>query len=387
MKRTMIKRSFLFISFIEALLITSCIKETYNMNTLSKKMQLSPTLDISGVNGDVSFSDIVKSNDTVTFDQNNLVILVFKKDSVIDMKLSDFSKGTSIQTTAIINPTTIDLNIHDKLSNISGNYLFLSPSLKFSYSNSFPDSIKINLIASGTGKNKTIDLKLDPFTLDVPNIPVQQEITSFYIIDKANSNLPNLISIPPDVINFSGTAIMTSHMKSSQVDNYVLGPNHLTGSFELDIPLDLKIINLQFTDTVKNFIKENGDGKHNPVKPEDFQFLRINLTADNGFPLSVSLKMSLFDSLTHSIKSTVTATDILDPAPVDSNGKATGVTKTSTTIEFNREFFSAVDSADKIIFWFTLISTGNGSQEIKIYSDYRINFNASLAVKPVINLN
>jgi hypothetical protein len=267
------------------------------------------------------------------------------------------------------------------LSHISGDFQFLNPSIKFNYSNSFPDPIKINLNVSGQGKDKTIPLNLAPFTLVSPNIPAQQEITASYIIDKTNSNLQNLISLPPEMLNFSGTAILTSSAKSNQTGDYILGPNHLLGSLEVDLPMELTINNLQFTDTADNFMKDNS------MKTEDFQFLRVDIKAINGFPLGVSLKMSLYDSKTKSIKSTVNATDILEPAPVDNNGKSLGVTETSTTIEFTREFFSFSKNADKLIFSFTLNTAGNGSQDVKIYSDYRINFSAALVVKPDINLN
>ena len=76
------------------------------MKMLSKQAYISPTLAISAVTGDVSFSDAVKSNDTVVFDQNKFVTLVFKKNSVVDLKLTDFTKGSVIKKTAIINPTT-----------------------------------------------------------------------------------------------------------------------------------------------------------------------------------------------------------------------------------------------------------------------------------------
>jgi len=383
----MIKRSIIFISVIAVFFLHGCIKQTYNMNMLSKQAVLSPTLAISAVKGDVSFSDIVKASDTVTFDPNKLIILVFKKDSVIDLKLNDFSKGTLIQKTAIIEPGTFDLNIQDVLSHISGNFQILNPSFKFIYSNSFSDSVKIKLNVTGTGKTSIVKLNLAPFTLAIPNILVQQEIVSSFVIDKTNSNLPQLISLPPEIITYSGTAIMSLSAKSNQTGNSVLGPNHLVGSLEVDIPMDLQINNLQFTDTADNFIKNNGNGKDNPVKPEDFQLLRINISAKNGFPLGASLKMSLFNSSTNSVLNTVDAGSILGPAPVDANGKVNGVTETSTTIEFTKAFFSSVNNADKIIFWFTLNSTGNGLQEVKIYSDYRINFNASLVVNPVINLN
>jgi hypothetical protein len=319
----------------------------------------------------------------VIFDKDKLVILVFKKDSVVDLKLSDFSKGTILKT-ATIDPSSYDLNIGDILDHITGEVRFLNPSIKFNYINSFPDPIKISLNVTGTGKGKTVALNLAPFTLSKPTLPVQQEISASYVIDKNNSNLPDVISLPPETVNYSGTAVITSTVKDSQADNYVLSSNHLTGSLEIDVPMDLTLNNLQLTDTIDNFLKDNNS--NDPLNPESFQLLRINISAKNGFPLGIGLKMSLYNSSTNSVKSTIDATGLLNPAPVDSNGKANGVGETSTSIEFTKDFLSNVNKADKIIFRFTLNATGNVTQEIKIYSDYRINFHAALVVKPDINL-
>jgi len=382
MNKFMLKRSFLYISVIVVLFITGCIKETYNMKMLSKQAHLSPTLALSAVKGDISFSDVVKKSDTVVFDQNKLVILVFKKDSVVDLKLSDFTKAT-IQKTATIDPSSYDLNLGDVLNHISGTVKFFNPSIKFNYTNSFHDPIKISLNVSATGKSGTKTLSLAPFTLSKPNLPVQQEITASYVIDTTNSNLPSLISLLPETINYSGTAVITSIVKGSGSENYAIGANRLTGSLEIDVPMDLSLNNLQFKDTVNNFIKNNkGD---NPLDPADFQLLRIDVSAKNGFPLGATLKMSLYDSSTKTEKSTVEATKRLDPAPVDGNGKASSVTETTTSFEFTSVFFSNVNKADKIIFTVILNTTGTPPQEVKIYSDYRINFNAALVVKPDIN--
>jgi len=382
----MIKRSFFIISAIMVLSLTSCLKETYNMKMLSKQAHLSPTLAISAVTGDVSFADAVKSNDTIEFDQNNFITLVFRQNSVVNLKLTDFSKGPVIQRTAVIDPTTIDLNLHDFLRHITGDFQFLNPSIKFTYTNSFQDSVKLSLIASGQNKDRSAPLNVLPFYVIKPNLPVQQEVTATYLIDKNNSNLKNLVSLPPETISFSGTATLTTSTKRDPAGENLLSPDHLVGSVEVDVPLDMTINNLQYTDTVDNFMRDKGNN-NNPMSPEDFQFLRINLSAKNGFPLGVSVKMSLYDSGTMSVKSTVDATGILLPAPVDSNGKASGVTESTATIELTRDFFSLVNTADMIIFRFSFNTSGNGSQEVKIYSDYRINFKASLVFKPDINLN
>src|SRR5450759_3455083 len=102
----MIKKLSQLIFMIMVFLTTGCIKETYDMNMLSKKMHLSPTIAISAIRGDISLSDIVKSGDTVVFDQNNFVTIIFKKDSVIDLKLADFAKGILVQLIATIDPVS-----------------------------------------------------------------------------------------------------------------------------------------------------------------------------------------------------------------------------------------------------------------------------------------
>ena len=365
-----------FISLV--LMIAGCVKETYNMNTLSKQAHISPTWAISAVKGDVQFSDMVKASDTVVFDQNKLVTLVFRKDSVVDLKLSDFAKGTVVKT-ATIDPGTFDLNIEDIFSHITGDFLMESPVIKFNYINSFTDSVKVTLIASGHRGSGSVNLNLKPFGLVKPNLPAQQEVNTTYVIDKNNSNLPQLVSLPPSYLSYSGSAKLTVQTKSGTEPVDLQSPGRLTGSLEVDIPLDLKVNNLQYADTVDNFIK-TGKGSDNTLDPANFQLLQVLLSATNGFPLGVSVKMSLYDSATHTLKSTVDASSLLKPAPVDASGKATGTTESSTVIEFSRTFFSEVDKADKIIFWFTLNSTSNS--EVKIYSDYRINFKAAVVVKP-----
>src|ERR1035437_4997934 len=151
MKMIMTKRAFLFFLMIMLLSITGCIKDTYNMSMLSKQNHLSPDMAISAVKGSFSLKDIVKPNDTILFDQNKLLLLVFTKNSVIDLKLTDFVKGIVIQKTAVIPPGKIDLNLGGITSHINGNFKILNPSIKFSYTNSFPDSVKLDFNFVGTG--------------------------------------------------------------------------------------------------------------------------------------------------------------------------------------------------------------------------------------------
>jgi hypothetical protein len=393
----MLKRYFLLISIITILASASCIKENYDMNRLSKKMHLSPTLAISAVKGDIAFSDLVKSSDTIVFDRTdlNLVKIIFKKDSIFDLQLSDFVSSKSMISSggdemeassrllyATLEPYTFNLEIDKILNNLSGEIHISNPSIKFSYVNSFLDPVQIKFDITGKRKNKIIGLNLAPFSILSPVAPDFLEVKSFYVINKTNSSLDSIISMPPGEITFSGLATMSTPGKN--VIN-ILGSSNLNGSIEIEVPLNFHMNNLQYTDTVDNFLKEDNGAGDNPVKPENFELLRIDFSAKNGFPLGASLEMILYNSSTYE-KSTIKATGILEPAPVDSNGKANGVTETSTKIEFTKDYFHSIPKSDKIIFRFTLITTGNGIRDVKIYSDYRLDFKAALVWKPDIIL-
>ncbi len=318
---------------------------------------------------------------------NNLMINFNRDDNVqLDLKMLnpvfDYAKGYFGQQSETIVPKSLNLGIEDILRKITGDFLFSNPSIKFNYSNSFAIPIQINLNATGLKKDKTVNLNLAPFNIGYPAAIVNRDTSAFKIIDKNNSSLPALISMPPEEIRISGIAVMNPSGNNFKRDNYIFSNSRFLGSFEVEVPMELRINNLQFTDTLDNFMK-GGDSN---IKPEDFKSLHVDLTAKNGFPLGVSLKMSLYDSFSQAIKSTVNATGILEPAPVDSNGKAIGATETVTIIEFTREFFGSINKADKIIFQFTMNTTGNGTQDIKIYSDYRIDFKVAMVVKPDIKL-
>jgi len=194
----------------------------------------------------------------------------------------------------------------------------------------------------------------------------------------------------PEVVRFSGSAMMNPSVDpllAHPMNNYVFGNSRfIIDSLEVEVPLEFRMNNLQFTDTVDNFLKDAGGSGNSSVKVENFKLLRVNLDIKNGFPLGLSVKMILYDSVTKKNKSTVDVTGILGPAPVGSDGKATGFTETKTTIELTKDFFSSIDAADKVVFQFTLNTTDNTTKDVKFYSDYRIDFNASVVVQPDINL-
>jgi hypothetical protein len=528
----MTRKAIVLISMAAMLTITGCIKETYNIDSLSKKAHLSPTLAIAAVRGDISISDLKNlPNDTVIFDADNFIRFVFRQDSVLDYSIDDyadfdnlaefhlnevypvsgsivinikdtvdFEPGNDIQIekivikTGVVNysvrsaslvsaavtiklPTvltggvspvtknitvpanstvtgsfsidntvvdlskdpairynrlpveysitpisgnfglldkmfvqidmpspgfdyakgyfgqqteidqdTIDLEIEEILNHISGEFLLSNPSITLNYKNSFAIPTSIDIKAIGYRNTETVPLGLNPFPLSYPAAPSEKDKIAVFTVDKSNSDLPDLVSMPPQKISFSSSAKMNPDGNDGSRNNYIFSDSRFIGNLEIEVPMEFSINNLQFTDTTDNFLKME-DSSDSPVNTEDFEFLRIDFKAENGFPLGISLSMILYDTLTSHNIDTVSAATFLDPADVDATGKVTHPKSCSTSIEIDRKFWSSIDIANRIIFSFKLNTTDGGTKNVKIYSDYRIDFKASLVLKPDIKFN
>jgi len=158
------------------------------------------------------------------------------------------------------------------------------------------------------------------------------------------------------------------------------------GFKDMKIDVTFRFNNLQIIDTVDNFLKMEGSGNNNPLRPENFEMLYLDVAVKNGFPFRVSMQMSLYNSINHILSSTVDATGILEAAKVDINGRVTVETDSKIEIKFTKEFLSSIPVSDKIIFLFTFNTTNNGMNYVAIYPYYRIYFKASMILKPDLSL-
>ena len=72
-------------------LLAACVKETYDTSKISDKMAFSPGIVLSVAKGEINLRDIVKENDTLFFDDANLLKLLFRSDSIIEFAVDDLT--------------------------------------------------------------------------------------------------------------------------------------------------------------------------------------------------------------------------------------------------------------------------------------------------------
>ncbi len=363
--------------------------------TINGPSNLSDTVSLTGTDVNLS-TDVSQPFNRIPMNYSgsvtsNGLLINFNRNDSINLNISmlnpnlDYARGYFGQQSKQIDPDILDTGYDEVINNISGQFHISNPSIKLIYSNSFGIPIEATLNIAGKKNAQTVNLGLAPFAVSYPSTLIVRDKKDSLIVDKNNSSLPDLVSLPPSTITFTGSALMNPAGPVGGRNNYVFGNSRFLGNIEVEVPLQLWIKNLQFADTVENFLKlkSTDDSK---VKPSDFDSVRINIVVQNGFPLGASLKLMLYDSVKKIVVKTIDASSLILPAPVDATGKSTGKTESTTTVRINKDFFDASASANMMIFIFTLNTSGNGTTDVKIYSDYSLSFKASVMVKPNLKL-
>ncbi|MDT8400833.1 MAG: hypothetical protein RQ743_03990 [Bacteroidales bacterium] len=279
---------------------------------------------------------------------------------------------------------TLDLGMEELFSKLSGSIFLASPSITMNYDNSFGLPMRIDAEVKGMDDEGEISLDRDPVDLDFPTSIDDRDVNSSFTIDKSNSNLPELISMLPYKIEFLASASINPEGETG-TDNIIFGDSRFIASMEAVIPMDLRINNLQLSDTTENFLRSDDPEEENPL--EMLEEMKFDLYVENGFPLDASVTIELYDSNTMTVLETINTGELIQAAPVDASGKVTGPSITTVEVEVTSDFIGETEDADRIILTFTLNTTDDGSRDVKIYSDYNLVFAAVIKLKAGINLN
>lgn len=273
---------------------------------------------------------------------------------------------------------TIDLDLGEIFAGNSNAFYLANPIMRMHYRNSFGLPIEISTEARGVIEGEApVYLNRAAENLVYPTTTEIREAESIFVIDKDNSDLPDIISMLPDQIIFGGS-VTTNPLGDTGTDNIVFSDSRLIADLEVEIPMEFWMNNLVLADTIDNFLSPDEDGE----SPFDFidQF-ELRMFIENGFPLGGMFSITLYDSATTTVMSAIETGDFFDPAPVDANGVVTSPREKSTTIALSESFKSDSYVADKMIINFTFNTTEGSSQPVKLMSDYSIYFRAGLVVR------
>jgi hypothetical protein len=269
-----------------------------------------------------------------------------------------------------IDRDTIYLNIYKNL--LGGELYFEDPKVSVNVYNSFgfPVRSKVNIVRFQGRNVQNFDLQ-SPFVtngFDFLYPPLNQAgktvVTSF-AFNKNNSNIVDILNASPELLDYQIDAIA-----NPDSDPNIIGFMTDSSYFLVNVSVDLPIHG-----RAKNFKLEN-NFESDFGKLDGFQEAEFKLITENKMPLDVKMQLYFQDKNGVTLDSAFTTEQLLiESAPINIAGDATGTTKKVSYIPINNAKMNAIRNTKSIKIK-ALVSTAlQGNSPVKV------NANQGLIVK------
>jgi hypothetical protein len=367
-----------------------------------------PSLTKKGVPYEINFSKTVKGNDFVileqglslenyilTFDQSNAPteenVLTFKYTAktssnsqnvplVVTIGISNLGfnlmEAFMEKQTLQLDPGKVDLDFFDEQE--QGSIKFEDPRITVLVENSygFPMRTQINYIKSISVNDDTVDLQSQKgFDFPYPAYTTAEiGKTKYFSYDftQKTSNIKDIINSKPKTIAYD-------------ID-VVANPDNLTGVGFATDSTNLKIgieVDVPLTGTAKDFlVKQDFQDINFAEVLTNIREAELKLAADNAMPIEVA---GVIDFLTDDgkvITSTATSPQIwVKAAPIDANGKTTGIARNEITIPFDEAKTNLLRTCKKIQVKFLLSTSNNGNTTVDVLSNQNVNIRMGVKAK------
>ncbi len=254
--------------------------------------------------------------------------------------------------------------------------------LKFENSYGFPMRVGFDTLQAMTRDLGFLDIMLNGLVngsdLAYPSLSeVGMSKVTNVMIDKTNSNILTVLQNVPYGMRskFSGTANPTGN---SNIRGFATDNSKITMTVIAELPMEGALQNFTLIDTFA--LDMTGDNI--PEGEAEFKII-----TNNGFPLDIDLQCYFLDEFGVAIDSMFigNTTSLMQAAPVDANGRVTAPVQTITFSSFTRDRINQIRNVSKqIALEGRFNSTNNGNTNIKLYSDYDLEVQIGVKIKPII---
>lgn len=259
--------------------------------------------------------------------------------------------------------------------NFSGNFHFVDPRVDlvvYNYGLAVPVRMDMNFTAYGEGKSLVFEAK-DGYQPEFSGwIPDGEAVRETRGYNKDNSNIAELLSLPPkDKIAYSGQAIVSPYPDR---DITILSDGIAKMDAYVEIPLHLSARDLVFKDTIDDIDISDTD---------KFKAARITVKAVNNIPLELGEgHLYLLDGASNCIDS-VAVTRFIDAPEVDANGEVKTPVKEKSTppIVLSEENIKNLSDTKFIVISVKAATSNNGEIPTVIKADATLKLKLQLSVK------
>ena len=273
---------------------------------------------------------------------------------------------------------TIETGLDDLFSHIRGTLSLTDPQVRITYSNGFGIPVEIYTDVTGVdGDGREQALNAPPMRMAYPATRDDPPAEGALAYTRDNSDIVEMIELRPLTFIYSGSARMNPDGFQGW-DNFIAASASLVVGLEVEVPLEFRMQDLILQDTLANSFEAEGNDTAD-FSLKDLDYLILHLGADNGFPLDLSIRMYLYDSLTHVVKDSILFGKIVEAAPVDDHGRVTETVQTQQHVKIEGSQLAALEEVNALILSVTFNTSDGGSKSVKIYTDYTLGFRMGVA--------
>ena len=272
----------------------------------------------------------------------------------------------------------IDYDIFDRLT---GDFRFTSPSIRFLYENSLGIPFYLDFDLEGRSSDGTEQVMLpgegypgfDIGPAEVPFSSTSGEI----LLGRDARGVIEFVSLPPSGVTFESFTVRNPQGDTG-TPNFITSGSLLKMDMEIDVPLEMELTDLLLADTIGiNFATE------------DIESLFLDMEAANGFPLGLSVDLSLYDSVLNAVLHTFEDIVMMKAAPVQENGIVEpGNTSSSVAgIEISGSTVDHLRQAGHIIITARINTGEHDSRQVPVRFQTTDSFDFRIKLRARLNIN
>lgn len=264
---------------------------------------------------------------------------------------------------------------------IGGSYYLDDPRLKILISNSLGMPMRVNFNSLTAHSTTTAPYYVsisgsglpNPLNVVAPTIPNigHYAVTPRISLDKTNSNLAAAFNIAPKELIYN---VGAQSNPAGSTTNFAVDTSRIKMDLEMEIPLAGKLGNFVLQDT-SDFSFGDSGAAGGAMGDIEYMLFRVNIL--NGFPVDVNFQIYFVDDQYRVLDSLLSASSlilqsgIVGPAP---DYKVIQPGSKMTDLVLNESRVSRISNCKHLIERSSFSTTNQGSQIVKIYSDYYIDF-------------
>lgn len=266
----------------------------------------------------------------------------------------------------------IQLPLFNSISN--PNLQFKNPEIRLRTINSFGIPIQMDLYnveaysqEANITKPITINAAVNPYLLAAPKF-IGGSVSDTVIFNKTTSNFDQALSIGPNILNYSLSGVANPAGKAL---NFVTDTSRLDAFVDLELPLDLKTSLLEFVDTLDMDLSDLAKNTDN------IKSATIHSSFENGMPFDLRMQVLLIDSNYNHVDTLFSNSDqpVISSGPVNAEGKVSSTTKKDIDVVFVKTRIDALKKVKKAIVKGSIITSNQGADFVKFYSNYLLKMN------------